>query len=332
MADHDGFDIAVLGAGAWGAALAIAEAVAGRRVLLWARRPARAVEIGRSRTVAPYLPADIRLPDAIVVTSDLAAVGKVPIILAVTPAQALRGVLAELKPTGKLVLCCKGVEQGTGALMTDVAAESAPDAEIFVLSGPNFAVEVARGLPAAATLAGPSVEAAQAVAAIISTPTFRLYASGDRVGVALGGALKNVIAIAAGAVEGAGLGENARAAVATRGLAEIARIAAALGAERETLMGLSGVGDLLLCSAPQSRNYSLGVALGQGRALADILSERPSTPEGVATASAAHALADRLGVDAPIVAAVDAVTAGRLDIKRAVQALLARPPARDERA
>lgn len=326
-------DVAVLGAGGWGAALAIAQAAAGRRVLMWARRPERAATISRTRSLAPYLPDDVALPATIDVVSDLTAAADAPVVLAVTPAQALRGVLAELRPRTQLVLCCKGVEQGTGALMTDVAAADAPEAETFVLSGPNFAAEVARGLPAAATLAGPSVDAAATLAAELATPALRLYPSGDRTGAAVGGALKNVMAIAAGAVEGAGLGENARAAVATRGLAEMARIAVAMGAERETLMGLAGVGDLMLtCSGRQSRNYSLGLDLGRGRALADILAERPSSPEGLSTASAAHGLARRLGVDVPIIAAVDAVTSGSLDVASVVQALLARPPAKDERA
>lgn len=325
-------DVAVLGAGGWGAALAIAQAAAGRRVLLWARRPERAAAIAASRRLTPYLPDDVALPEAVAVTGDLAE-AVAPITLVVTPAQATRDVLARLNPAGKLVLCCKGVEQGTSALMTDVATAAAPKAEVFVLSGPNFAGEVARGLPAAATLAGPSLEAAAALAGELAAPAFRLYPSSDPVGAAVGGALKNVIAIAAGAVEGAGLGENARAAVATRGLAELARIAVALGAERETMMGLAGVGDLMLtCSGRQSRNFSLGIELGQGRELAEALAGRPSTPEGVATAAAARALAERQGVDAPIVAAVDDVLAGRLDVARAVQALMARPQALDERA
>ncbi|MGZ0187842.1 MAG: NAD(P)H-dependent glycerol-3-phosphate dehydrogenase [Alphaproteobacteria bacterium] len=325
-------DIAVLGAGAWGAALAMAEAAAGRSVILWARRPERAVEIARTRSLAPYLPDAIRLPDSITVTSDLAEVAAAPIILAVTPAQALRGVLTELRPTGQLVLCCKGVELGTGALMPHVASEAAPEAQAFILSGPNFAAEVARQLPAAATLAGPDLASASQLADRLATPSFRLYPSGDRIGVALGGALKNVMAIAAGVVEGAGLGENARAGVATRGLAEMARIAVAMGAERETLMGLAGVGDLMLtCSGNQSRNYSLGVALGQGRALSDILAERQTVAEGVATAAAARALAERLEVEVPIIAAVDDVTADRLDLRTAIQGLLTRPLARDER-
>lgn len=326
-------DIAVLGAGAWGAALAIAEASAGREVLLWARRPERAAEIAASRTVAPYLPDDIRLPAAIRVTAELAEARAADVVLAVTPAQALRGVLAALRPRRRLVVCSKGVERGTGALMIDVADDAAPDAETYVLSGPNFAAEIAHGLPAAATLAGPSLAAAAALAPNLATPALRLYPSGDRIGVALGGALKNVIAIAAGAVEGAGLGENARAAVATRGLAEIARIADALGADRETLMGLAGAGDLMLtCSGRQSRNYSLGVALGQGRMLADILAERPSRPEGVATADAARALAARFAIDAPIVDAVADVTAGRIGVAAAIEGLLRRPQPADERA
>jgi glycerol-3-phosphate dehydrogenase (NAD(P)+) len=325
-------DIAVLGSGSWGTALAIAQASAGRSVMLWSRRPERAAEISRNRHVAPYLPADIRLPDAITVTSDLADCRDAAIILSVTPAQAMRATLTALGRANRLVLCCKGVERGTGALMPEAAKEALPSAEIFMLSGPNFAGEVARGLPAAATVAGPSLECAAALANDLATPALRLYPSGDMIGAALGGALKNVMAIAAGAVEGAGLGENARAAVATRGLAEIARIAVAMGAERETLMGLAGIGDLMLtCSGLQSRNHSLGVALGQGRTLADILGERQTVAEGVETAAAARALATRLGVEAPITAAVDDVTAGRMTIPDAVEALMRRPSVQDER-
>ncbi len=326
-------DIAVLGAGAWGAALAMAEAAAGRRVLLWARRPERAAEIQRTRVLAPYLPDDIRLPDAVEVTDDLAQCRSSPVVLAVTPAQALRTVLGELGPETALVLCCKGVEQRTGLLMPAVAAEAAPAAEVFMLSGPNFAAEVARGLPAAATLAGPTVERAQALAEDLAGLAFRLYPSGDLTGVALGGALKNVMAIAAGVVEGAGLGENARAAVATRGLAEMARIAVAMGADRETLMGLAGVGDLMLtCSGRQSRNYSLGIALGEGQALADILAGRQSVSEGVQTAAAARSLADRLGVETPLIDAVDDVLAGRTAVLAAAADLLRRPLPPDELA
>lgn len=325
------FDVAVLGAGGWGAALAIAQASAGRRVILWARRAERADAIRASRSLAPYLPDDVLLPAGVEVTDDLGRAAA-PVVLAVTPAQALRETLTALRPSSALVLCCKGVEQGTGALMPAAAAAAAPDADVYMLSGPNFAAEVARGLPAAATLAGADLQSAASLAERLAAPNFRLYPSDDRTGVAIGGALKNVVAIAAGAVEGAGLGENARAAVATRGLAELARIAMALGAARETLLGLAGVGDLMLtCSGKQSRNYSLGMALGAGRRLEDVLAERPSTPEGVATAGAALALAEGLGVDAPIVQAVDAVLSGRMDVSEAVTALMARPLARDER-
>lgn len=325
-------DIAVLGSGSWGTALAIAQASAGRSVLLWSRRAERAAEISRNRHGAPYLDSDIRLPDGITVTSNLADCWDAAIILSVTPAQAMRETLAALGRANRLVLCCKGVERGTGALMPEAAKEALPSAEIFMLSGPNFAGEVARGLPAAATVAGASLDSAAALANDLATPALRLYPSGDMIGAAIGGALKNVIAIAAGAVEGAGLGENARAAVATRGLAEIARIAVAMGAERETLMGLAGIGDLMLtCSGLQSRNYSLGVALGQGRTLRDILCERQTVAEGVATAAAARALAERLDVKAPITAAVDDVTAGRVTIPDAVETLMRRPSVQDER-
>ena len=326
-------DVSVLGAGAWGAALAMAEAAAGKSVTLWSRRPERASRLAETRSLAPYLPDDVALPRSIAVTDELSEAMAAPIVLAVMPAQALRGVLEAARPRGRLILCCKGVERETGALMTEVAAEAAPEAEAFILSGPNFAIEVANGLPAAATLAGEDIKSAALLASALSTPTLRLYPSDDPAGVALGGALKNVMAIAAGAVEGAGLGENARAAVATRGLAEMARIAAALGADRATLMGLAGVGDLMLtCSGRQSRNYSLGVALGEGRSLRDVLAERQSVSEGVATAGAARSLATKLNVDAPIVAAVDDFLAERASLSQIVSSLMSRPPVRDERA
>jgi len=203
----------------------------------------------------------------------------------------------------------------------------------LIWSGPNCAGEVPRGLPAAATLAGPDLETAADLVDRLATTTLRLYPSGDLIGVALGGALKNVMAIAAGAVEGAGLGENARAAVATRGLPEIARSAAATGADRETLLGLAGAGDrMLTCGGRQSRNYSLGRGLGEGQALDNILASRASAPEGVSTASAAVALAKRFNVDAPIIAAVDAVVSGRQSVAQVVAALLSRPTVGDERA
>ena len=319
-------EIAVLGAGAWGSALAIAQAANNHKVLLWARRPERAVELSKQRNSAPYLPETVKFPENLTITADLAECGLAPIILVVTPAQETRKVLERLRPSGAIVLCSKGIERKTGLLMPQIAREVAPKATIFVMSGPNFASEVALGLPAAATLAGNGLSDAVSLAEQLATATFRLYPSADLTGAALGGALKNVIAIAAGAVDGAGLGENARATITTRGLAEIARIAAAMGAERETLMGLAGLGDLMLtCSSPSSRNYSLGVALGKGQTLGEILSQRKGVSEGVDTAEAALALASRLGVEVPIISSVSSVLSGVLSLENAISSLMSRP-------
>jgi glycerol-3-phosphate dehydrogenase (NAD(P)+) len=319
-------DICVLGAGAWGSALAMAQAANQTEVLLWARRPEQAAKIAKTRTASPYLTSDLTLPKNVQVTADLSETKFAKFLIVVTPAQVTREILRSLAPTGNIILCCKGIERTTGLLMPQMAKEILPEANIFVLSGPNFAVEVASGLPAAATLAAEHLANAVHLAQELATPSLRLYPSADLKGVALGGALKNVIAIAAGAVDGAGLGENARATITTRGLAEIARIASAMGAERETLMGLAGLGDLMLtCSSYRSRNYSLGVELGKGRTLNDILSERSGVSEGVETAQAGLALAAQHGVEAPIISAVSHVLSGQLSLQKAVASLMSRP-------
>jgi glycerol-3-phosphate dehydrogenase (NAD(P)+) len=225
-----------------------------------------------------------------------------------------------------VLLCAKGVEQGSLALMTEVAAEELPEAPQAVLSGPTFAAEVARGLPTAVTVAATDPDLAARFAAALGTPSFRPYASDDPVGAEIGGAVKNVLAIACGIVVGRRLGDNARAALITRGLAEIVRLAVAKGGRAETLMGLSGLGDLTLtCTAMQSRNHSLGVALGEGRALADVLAGRRSVAEGVASAASVTALAARLGVEVPIAAAVDSILHRDAAIDETIARLLARP-------
>jgi glycerol-3-phosphate dehydrogenase (NAD(P)+) len=313
--------VQVIGAGAWGTALALQALRAGATVRLWARNPARAAAMAEGRT-NPHLPG-IALPAALAVSSDWAAAD---IVLLAMPMQALRG-LAPRLPDGLLVACCKGVEIGTHLLPLEVLAAIHPGRPAAVLTGPNFAAEVARGLPAAAVVAGAAREAAIAA---LSTPDFRLYGNDDAIGAQVGGAAKNVIAIAAGAVIGAGLGENARAALVTRGLAELARLAAALGGRAETVSGLSGLGDLLLtCTGAGSRNFSLGLALGQGRSVAAVLAERDSVTEGVATAPALVARARALGVELPIAEAVAAIVEGRLSLAAAMRAILARPQ-RDE--
>ncbi len=317
--------MAVIGAGDWGTAMAIQAARAGNTVTLWARDPANAAAIEQSRET-PRLPG-VRLPGAVRVTAALPL--RADLLLLAVPTQHLRGVLAMLPASSvPLVVCAKGVEATTLRLPLEILSEQRPGEPDVVLTGPNFAHEVAAGLPAAAVVAGPDAAVRDTVAARLATPAFRLYGNDDPIGAQIGGAAKNVIAIAAGAVIGAGLGENARAALITRGLAELSRLVVALGGRAETVMGLSGLGDLLLtCTGPSSRNFSLGLALGRGRALADILAERQSVTEGVTTAPAL--LARATGVDLPICGAVDALLAGRTTLAQAMADLLARPR-RDE--
>lgn len=318
-------DIAVVGAGAWGTALAIQAARAGRDVTLWARDPASAEAIEQTR-LNPRLPG-IRLPGGIRVTAHLPA--NAGAILMAVPMQHLRSVAERLPPsTAPLVACAKGMEAGTLRLPLEVLAAVRPANPSAMLTGPNFAHEVAEGMPAAATLAGSDAAVRDRIVALLATPSFRLYGNDDVIGAQIGGAAKNVIAIAAGAVIGAGLGENARAALITRSLAELSRLTIALGGRAETVMGLSGLGDLLLtCTGLSSRNFSLGLALGRGETLADILAARVTATEGVATAPALVARA--AGVDMPICTAVAALLAGRTTLAQAIADLLARPR-RDE--
>ena len=332
-------DVTVIGAGAWGTALAIQAARAGASVRLWARDPIRA---GKSPCGArsPRLPA-VRLTEQVTIIHDLSHVAGIALLA--VPMQHQRAVLARLPPgTGPLVVCAKGIETGTLLLPLELVEAVHPAAQAAVLTGPNFAHEVAAGLPAAAVVAASQRRPARPVVAALSTPTFRLYGNDDPVGAQVGGAAKNVIAIAAGAVIGAGLGENARAALITRGLAELARLAVALGGRAETVMGLSGLGDLLLtCTGPASRNYSLGFALGRGEKLADVLAARSAVTEGVATAPALVARAATPGparqgqgpsaaaVDIPICTAVAALLEGRTTLGQAMSSLLSRP-LRDE--
>ncbi len=323
--------VTVIGAGAWGTALALQALRAGSHVRLWARDKARAAEIAATRH-NPRLPA-AALPPDLEVTADLSATAGLRLLA--VPMQHLRGVLARLpRSPAPLVACAKGLETGTLRLPLELVAELHPGTPAAVLTGPNFAHEVAAGLPAAAVVAATDPALRDQVTARLSTPTFRLYGNDDPVGAQVGGAAKNVIAIAAGAVIGAGLGENARAALITRGLAELARLATALGGRRETVMGLSGLGDLLLtCTGPSSRNFSLGVALGGGESLADVLAARSAVTEGVATAPALVARATGPGmaapVDMPICTAVTDLLAGHCTVPEAMEALLSRPR-RDE--
>lgn len=322
--------IGVIGAGAWGTALALVAARAGRRrVLLWAREAevVEAVRTGRENT--PFLPG-VKLDAAVQVTGDPAELAQADAWLAVAPAQHMRATLAAFAPHARpglpVMLCSKGVEQGTLRLMTEVLAETLPEARPAVLSGPSFAGEVAQGLPTAVTLACPDAALRDALAAAVAGPSFRPYGARDMIGAEAGGAVKNVLAIACGAAEGRGLGRSAHAALVTRGFAEMTRMAVALGAEAETLSGLCGLGDLVLtCSSPQSRNMSVGLALGQGRTLAEALAGKRTVAEGVASAPAVAALAERLGVEMPICAAVCTLLDGQVDVDGAMGALLSRP-------
>jgi len=321
--------IGIVGAGAWGTALAVVARRAGRDVLLWAREPDVVVDIEARRENARFLPA-IALEPAIAVSGDLARAADADAVLLVVPAQFLRETCTALAPVWRAgvpaVICAKGIEHGTCALMSEIVAETLPRAPIAVLSGPSFAAEVARARPTAVTLAAADDGVAADVAAALGAPTFRIYRSDDVIGAEIGGAVKNVLAIACGIVEGKGLGDNTRAAVITRGLAEVTRLGLAKGARLETFMGLSGLGDLTLtCYAMQSRNFSLGVALGRGEALADILAARSSVAEGVFTASSVSELARRTGVEMPIAAAVDAVVNRGEPVDDMIRGLLARP-------
>jgi glycerol-3-phosphate dehydrogenase (NAD(P)+) len=321
--------VAVVGAGAWGTALALVTRRAGRDVTIAARKPDVVEAINTTRRNSLFLPG-VALDDGIRATADAGeAVAVADVVLLAAPAQHVRAVSAALasRVADKLpvVICAKGIERGSGKLMSEVAAETLPHAALAVLSGPTFAAEVARGLPTAVTLATREPIGERLLAAI-GSPTFRPYLSGDPVGAQVGGAVKNVIAIACGIVTGRGLGDNARAALMTRGLAEVMRLGAALGARPETLMGLSGLGDLsLTCNGLQSRNMSVGMALGQGRTLAQALAGKRSIAEGVESAAAIAELAARRGVDMPIVAAVDAILHRGAAIDDTVASLLARP-------
>ena len=317
--------VAVLGGGAWGTALAVTMVRAGHATSLWARDAESVAAINEQHENPRYLPG-IPLEAGLRATSELRqAVSGADCVLAVVPAQAMRGLLVELggllAPGIPLVLCAKGIERTTGKLLSQIAADLLPDNPVAALSGPSFATDVARGLPTAVTVAAGNESLAADLAAWFSSPAFRCYSSTDLVGVEVGGALKNVLAIAAGAVAGAGLGASAQAAMVTRGFVELRRVAAAFGAEPETLMGLSGLGDLVLtCGSAQSRNFSYGQALGRG----DNLEGLPLA-EGAATASIAAKLARENGIEAPIIDAVHRILAGEMSVRAAVAELMTRP-------
>ena len=307
--------VGIVGGGAWGTALAQTMRLAGRETRLWARELEVVAGINASHQNALFLPG-VALDRGLKATADIAEVAGLDVVLMVPPAQHVRAVGAVLAPRlapGKpVVVCAKGLEQSSGKLMGEVIAEVLPQARLAVLSGPSFAADVVRGLPAALTLACADEELAQQLVEALAYRQFRLYRSTDVVGVQLGGAVKNVLAIAAGIVEGKGLGASAHAALVSRGFAELRRFGEALGAKAETLMGLSGLGDLLLtCGSPQSRNMSLGRALGQGQTLQSILDARRSVAEGVPTAAAVARVAAGKGIDMPISQAVHAIVSGK---------------------
>lgn len=322
--DKTGWRVAVLGGGAWGTALALAILRAGHDVRLYARDEETVSAIRRGENPR-YLPG-IAIEPGIVATSDIAtALDDADCVLAVAPAQALRAMLTTAKPHMPqgvpLVLCAKGIERDTGALLSAIVADILPGAPVAALSGPSFATDVARGLPTAVVVAARDDALAAELAGRFSAQNLRCYSSDDLIGVEIGGALKNVFAIAAGAVTGAGLGASAQAAMVTRGFVELRRIGASFGARPETLMGLSGLGDLLLtCSSAQSRNFAYGLALGQGKPLAGL-----PLAEGVPTAAIAARITTERDIDAPIIAAVSAILDGTITIRQAVTALMTRP-------
>ena len=321
--------IGVVGGGAWGTALACLARRAGRRVTLWSRDQAIAKAIATEKANPVYLPG-LPIDAGIEAAASLEALGACDVLLLVCPAQAVRELAQRLPGDSPVVICAKGIEATTGLLMPEVLAEVQPGRRIAVLSGPSFAEEAIRGLPTAVSIATEEPALGQSLATALAAGAFRPYWSHDVLGVALGGAVKNVLAIAAGIVEGRGLGYNAAAALATRGFAEMARLGLAMGAELETLTGLAGLGDLVLtCHGPLSRNRSLGLALGKGTKLADYMQGRRQVVEGEATAPAVLARATRLGIEMPICSAVDAILHKGADLDQAVRGLLARPLRRE---
>lgn len=323
---HGQASVGVLGAGAWGTALAQMLASDGRTVLLWARETELVEEINAARTNSLFLPSAALSP-AIRATGDLAEMERLDALLVVTPAQHMAAVLGAMDAHPRdLVLCSKGIEAGTGRLMNHVARDAAPKSDIAVLSGPTFAHEVAAGLPTAVTLAcSGGDEQWQRLSPVIARAAFRPYYSDDLIGAEIGGAVKNVLAIACGVVEGLGLGQNARAALIARGYAEMLRFGEALGAERDTLAGLCGLGDLVLtCSSTSSRNFSLGKALGEGGDPIALMADRRTVAEGAHTAPVLTELAARHGVAMPIVASVYRLLQGA-PAREIVAGLLARP-------
>jgi len=323
--------IGIIGAGAWGTALAQSISSSGRDVTLWAKEPEVVESINTQHENTTYLPA-ITLNKNITAVESLSQLSDCSTILLVTPAQFVRSTLRSLKgeiAEGKpVVICAKGIEIESGALMSQVAQEEVPNATIAIMTGPTFAREIASGLPCAVTIAAEDKDVAQEIRDNIASKNLRPYVTEDLLGAQIGGAVKNVIAIACGVIYGRGLGESARSGLMTRGLAEMGRLASAMGAQKETLMGMCGVGDLVLtCSSLQSRNFSLGVSLGEGRSLNDIMNERKgkAVTEGVYTAEALMTMAKKHAVDMPISEAVYNCLAKGVSIEDAISEMLERP-------
>lgn len=318
--------LGVIGAGAWGTALAQVAAASGAETLLWAREADVVGAINSQHENSLFLPG-VRLSGEIRATSALEDLQPCDALLVVTPAQHMRAVLSQVTVgTRPLILCAKGIEAETQCLMSEVARQVCPDAPIAVLSGPTFAHEVAKGLPTAITLACEDDALGRQLAARIAQPAFRPYVATDVIGAEIGGAVKNVLAIACGVVDGAGLGQNARASLIARGFAEMTRFGLARGARADTLAGLSGLGDLVLtCSSTSSRNFSLGKGLGEGQSAAKLLADRRTVAEGAFTAPVLQQAARAAGVDMPIVDAVCALLSGALDVQAVMTGLLSRP-------
>ena len=319
----------VVGAGAWGTALAITCVRAGLETTLWCRSHEQAHALRSERENTTYLKGH-PLPTDLTISNDVECIAAASIVILAVPAQATRTVVSELAETiatgSALIVTAKGLERGTDSFLVDVVNQEIKDCPVFVLSGPSFAADVAKGLPTAVTLGGRNVNAVQDLAALLSTNAFRIYAAGDVAGVQIGGAVKNVLAIAAGICTGKGFGPSAHAALVARSFSELRRLANVLGADEETLFGLSGLGDLILtCSSEQSRNYSLGIRLGKGDALHDILSSRVAVSEGVHTAPVVAGLAKSHAIEMPVCEAVERILSGASDADTEIIRLLSRP-------
>lgn len=321
--------IGVIGGGAWGTALAQIQAAGDKDTKIWVREPEVAESINTQHENTAYIPG-APLDPRLIATNDYAEIAKQDILLLVTPAQFMRSILSDLKPHLRddqpIVICSKGVELGTGKILSDVAKEILPNNSIAALSGPNFAAEIIRGMPGACTIAAPTEAIGKDLQKAIGLKLFRPYVTTDMIGAQLGGAIKNVIAIASGIVTGRNMGDSARAALLTRGIAEIGRLTVARGGSRETLLGMCGIGDLMLtATSTKSRNFSLGIALGEGKTLEEILGTRTSVTEGVKTAEATLMLAKKNAVDMPITEAVHSCLSEGVSIDDAIEDMLNRP-------